>query len=78
MPTKPDRLSDEVLTHGEPHPGNLIQVGSRWMLVDWDTTLVAPPERDLWLLDPAMARSSTPTAGPRAGKYCRPCWTCTG
>ena len=22
------------------------------MLVDWDTALVAPPERDLWSLDP--------------------------
>jgi len=22
------------------------------MLVDWDTVLIAPPERDLWLLDP--------------------------
>ena len=41
-----------VLTHGEPHPGNLIQAASRWLLVDWDTTLLAPPERDLWLLDP--------------------------
>jgi hypothetical protein len=46
---RPDRM---VPTHGEPHPGNFIQVGSRWMLVDWDTVLIAPPERDLWLLDP--------------------------
>jgi aminoglycoside phosphotransferase (APT) family kinase protein len=46
---RPDRM---VLTHGEPHPGNFIQAGSRWMLVDWDTVLIAPPERDLWLLDP--------------------------
>ncbi len=23
-----------------------------WMLIDWDTALVAPPERDLWSLDP--------------------------
>lgn len=22
------------------------------MLIDWDTALVAPPERDLWLIDP--------------------------
>jgi spectinomycin phosphotransferase/16S rRNA (guanine(1405)-N(7))-methyltransferase len=41
-----------VLTHGEPHPGNLIETGAGWMLVDWDTTLLALPERDLWLLDP--------------------------
>jgi aminoglycoside phosphotransferase (APT) family kinase protein len=46
---RPDRM---VLTHGEPHPGNFIQAASRWMLVDWDTVLIAPPERDLWLLDP--------------------------
>jgi hypothetical protein len=23
-----------------------------WLLIDWDTVLVAPPERDLWSLDP--------------------------
>jgi hypothetical protein len=46
---QPDRM---VPTHGEPHPGNFIQVRSRWVLVDWDTMLIAPPERDLWLLDP--------------------------
>jgi hypothetical protein len=45
---RPDRM---VLTHGEPHPGNVIQDGIRWMLIDWDTALIAPPERDLWLLE---------------------------
>jgi spectinomycin phosphotransferase/16S rRNA (guanine(1405)-N(7))-methyltransferase len=25
---------------------------SGWVLIDWDTALVAPPERDLWMLDP--------------------------
>ncbi len=43
-----DRL---VLTHGEPHPGNLIRTAEGLMLVDWETALLAPPERDLWLLD---------------------------
>jgi spectinomycin phosphotransferase/16S rRNA (guanine(1405)-N(7))-methyltransferase len=43
---------DPVLTHGEPHPGNTMRVGGRWLLIDWDTVLVAPPERDLWDLDP--------------------------
>ena len=47
--SQPDRM---VLTHGEPHPGNFILVGPQPMLVDWDTALIAPPERDLWLLDP--------------------------
>jgi spectinomycin phosphotransferase/16S rRNA (guanine(1405)-N(7))-methyltransferase len=41
-----------VLTHGEPHPGNTMLTAHGWVLVDWDTTLVAPPERDLWSLDP--------------------------
>jgi len=44
---RPDRM---VLTHGEPHPGNLIETTNGWLLVDWDTALVAPPERDLWHL----------------------------
>jgi spectinomycin phosphotransferase/16S rRNA (guanine(1405)-N(7))-methyltransferase len=46
-----------VLTHGEPHPGNFMRVGGRLRLVDWDTALIAPPERDLWdfgLGDPAL------------------------
>jgi spectinomycin phosphotransferase len=37
-----------VLTHGEPHPGNLIRRGADYLLVDWDTAGLAPPERDLW------------------------------
>ncbi len=41
-----------VLTHGEPHPGNIMLTASGWVLIDWDTALVAPPERDLWSLDP--------------------------
>jgi hypothetical protein len=45
-----------VLTHGEPHPGNTVltsgECGNTWMLIDWDTAQIAPPERDLWLLDP--------------------------
>jgi hypothetical protein len=41
-----------VLTHGEPHPGNTMLTPDGWLLIDWDTALVAPPERDLWSLDP--------------------------
>jgi len=41
-----------VLTHGEPHPGNTMRTDAGWVLIDWDTALVAPPERDLWSLDP--------------------------
>jgi spectinomycin phosphotransferase len=39
-----------VITHGEPHPGNIIRAGTRRMLVDWDTVGLAPPERDLWMV----------------------------
>ncbi|MFJ4650891.1 phosphotransferase family protein [Nocardia sp. NPDC088792] len=41
-----------VVTHGEPHAGNTIRSPEGWRLLDWDTALVAPPERDLWDLDP--------------------------
>jgi spectinomycin phosphotransferase/16S rRNA (guanine(1405)-N(7))-methyltransferase len=41
-----------VLTHGEPHPGNTMRINGGWLLIDWDTALIAPPERDLWDLDP--------------------------
>jgi hypothetical protein len=44
---QPERF---VLTHGEPHPGNTIQADEGWLLVDWDTVLLAPPERDLWMV----------------------------
>jgi spectinomycin phosphotransferase/16S rRNA (guanine(1405)-N(7))-methyltransferase len=46
------RPSGTVLTHGEPHPGNTMLTADGWLLIDWDTALVAPPERDLWSLDP--------------------------
>lgn len=42
---------EPVITHGEPHPGNLLAAGGRLHLVDWDTAALAPRERDLWLLD---------------------------
>ena len=50
--------SAEVITHGEPHPGNLIRADGRLLLIDWDTVSLAPPERDLWLLRdrPAVSR----------------------
>jgi spectinomycin phosphotransferase len=42
--------ADPVITHGEPHPANLVSAGGRLALVDWDTTALAPPERDLSLI----------------------------
>ncbi len=44
---RPDRW---VLTHGEPHRGNTIDTSHGVALIDWDTALLAPPERDLWTL----------------------------
>jgi spectinomycin phosphotransferase len=47
------RLGDEpwVVTHGEPHSANVMRDarGGR-RLVDWDTTLIGPRERDLWMV----------------------------
>lgn len=39
-----------VITHGEPHAGNLMSVGDSTYLIDWDTAALASPERDLYLL----------------------------
>lgn len=45
-----------VVTHGEIKPGNLLSTPAGPALVDWDTVLLAPPERDLWrLTDPDIA-----------------------
>ncbi|WP_084961582.1 phosphotransferase [Thermoactinospora rubra] len=39
---------EHVVTHGEPHPGNLLRHRDGLRLVDWDTVGLAVPERDLW------------------------------
>jgi hypothetical protein len=41
-----------VLTHGEPTASNTMLTPSGFALVDWESALLAPPERDLWVLDP--------------------------
>ncbi len=43
-------VSAPVITHGEPHRGNVIVTADGPAVVDWDTTRLAPPERDLWSL----------------------------
>ena len=54
-----DALADDVrgrsdgwvITHGEPHRANVIRSpGRNRHLVDWDTTLLAPRERDLHMV----------------------------
>jgi spectinomycin phosphotransferase len=49
-----------VITHGEPHAGNVIWTDDGPRLVDWDTALIAPAARDLWAVagpsaDPGFA-----------------------
>ena len=39
-----------VITHGEPHAGNVMRAGESRLLVDWDTVALGPPERDLWMV----------------------------
>jgi spectinomycin phosphotransferase len=43
-----------VVTHGEPHPGNVIRTSGGLRLIDWGTAQIAPPERDLWMLTTAF------------------------
>lgn len=55
-----------VVTHGEPHRANTINTTDGVALIDWDTALVAPPERDLWMLmndDPQIASDYTTRTG---------------
>ena len=52
-----------VITHGEPHPGNIIRRGDRLLLIDWDTVGLALPERDLWMV------AGDGDAGPYTRRY---------
>jgi len=44
------RAVERVVTHGEPHSGNIIRTESGFVLVDWDMLGLAPRERDLWVV----------------------------
>lgn len=60
---QPDRF---VVTHGEPHRANTIVTEGGVVLIDWDTALRAPPERDLWMLideEPAIAEDYAQRTG---------------
>ena len=39
-----------VITHGGPDAGNVLKTPAGLVLVDWESALLAPPERDLWAL----------------------------
>ena len=61
--SRPERM---VLTHGEPHRANTITTPQGPVLIDWETALLAPPERDLWALvdqDPSIASEYTRRSG---------------
>lgn len=50
-----------VITHGEPHAGNVVNAADgRRLLVDWDTVALGPKERDLWMLLQGAATDWTP------------------
>lgn len=49
-----DTATGWVVTHGEPHPGNVIRTPGGMRLIDWGTVQIAPPERDLWMLTTAF------------------------
>ena len=59
-----------VVTHGEPHPGNLIHTAAGPRLIDWDTVALADPERDLWML-----ADGDIDANPTAAEFWRLSWT---
>ncbi len=54
MVARADR-SRAVLTHGEPHAANTMRTSDGWLLIDWESALLAPPERDLWGLGSEIA-----------------------
>ena len=76
-PPRPSRQPQRelVVTHGEPHAGNVMRRSDgRHLLVDWDTVAVAPPERDLWMhMDTATttprATQPQPVTGPTAAPW---------
>ena len=68
-----------VLTHGEPHPGNTMRTADGWRLIDWDTARVAPPERDLWSMDPGDGSVHDGVRRRhRTRAAARQCWSSTG
>jgi aminoglycoside phosphotransferase (APT) family kinase protein len=61
-----DRLADAartstdpwVITHGEPKPDNIMSTEAGPVLYDWDTALIAPAARDLWMVDGISSEAS--------------------
>jgi len=55
-----------VITHGGPDAGNVLKTPAGLVLVDWESALLAPPERDLWVLaesDPGLLDAYSAATG---------------
>jgi spectinomycin phosphotransferase/16S rRNA (guanine(1405)-N(7))-methyltransferase len=60
------RADRMVITHGEPNAANVLRTPAGWVFVDWESALLAPPERDLWVLaesDPGLLDAYTAATG---------------
>jgi spectinomycin phosphotransferase len=53
------RSTNWVITHGEPHAGNVMRTGETYVLADWDTVALAPRERDLWMFVDQTSEEAT-------------------
>ena len=61
-----------VVTHGEIHPGNVMVSAAGLMVIDWDTLMLAPPERDLWRLahgDASVLRAYADATGTSPNEW---------
>ncbi len=61
--TRGDRM---VITHGEPNAANVVKTPAGFVFVDWESALLAPPERDLWALaesDPGLLDAYSAATG---------------
>jgi spectinomycin phosphotransferase len=69
-----------VVTHGEPHAGNVLRTEEGHVLVDWDTVALGSRERDLWWLadEPGDLAAYTALTGhevnPEAVAFFRLAW----
>jgi hypothetical protein len=55
------------VTHGEPKPDNIMSTDAGPVLFDWDTALIAPAARDLWMVD-GDSRAATATYTELTGR----------
>jgi spectinomycin phosphotransferase len=60
------RCGRVVITHGEPNASNVLKTPAGFVFVDWESALLAPPERDLWALaesDPGVLDAYSAATG---------------